>query len=65
MANLWVAVAVCCLAALAGCEVTNDEQVGKPIPLHDDERAVTCWTYYRGEGLSCLPDWMLTAPRGK
>jgi len=27
---------------------------------HDEERNVTCWETVNG--LSCLPDWMLTAP---
>ena len=40
--------------------------------VHDDKRAVTCWVYKTeegvrydiGGGISCLPDWMLTAPKG-
>lgn len=35
---------------------------------HDDRRSVTCWVYssshYNEGGISCLPDWMLTAPKG-
>lgn len=33
---------------------------------HDDRRAVTCWVYNQGVrgGISCIPDWMLTAPKG-
>lgn len=40
--------------------------------IHDDKRAVTCWVYKTeegvrydiGGGISCIPDWMLTAPKG-
>lgn len=33
--------------------------------VHDDQRAVTCWVFAGAStGSSCLPDWMLTAPKG-
>ncbi|MND96336.1 hypothetical protein D3C81_1227460 [compost metagenome] len=33
--------------------------------IHDDRHDVTCWVNQSrvGNGISCLPDWMLTGPR--
>ncbi|MNN70103.1 hypothetical protein D3C81_1859350 [compost metagenome] len=54
------------VAMLVGCDVdrttTARSDYANLKTYHDDAQAVTCWSK-GGQTLSCLPDWMLTAPR--
>lgn len=67
MKSLWFAVApALAIAALVGCDIERTTTVRSDYTTlrtyHDDARDVTCWSK-GGTTLSCLPDWMLTAPR--
>ncbi|HDS1791477.1 hypothetical protein NPS34_25650 [Pseudomonas putida] len=54
--------ALCLLLLAAGASADPRETRGMPYVFqvfHDDQRAVTCWSY--SGGLSCIPDSQLQA----
>ncbi|HDS1791583.1 hypothetical protein OO256_28885 [Pseudomonas sp. DCB_CB] len=54
--------ALCLLLLATGASADPRETRGMPYVLqvfHDDQRAVTCWSY--SGGLSCIPDSQLQA----
>lgn len=54
--------ALCLLLLSTGASADPSETKGLPYVFqvfHDDQRAVTCWSYFGG--LSCIPDSQLQA----
>ncbi|MCV9917757.1 hypothetical protein OIU19_03045 [Pseudomonas sp. BT-42-2] len=54
--------ALCLLLLATGASADPSETKGLPYVFqvfHDDQRAVTCWSYFGG--LSCIPDSQLQA----
>ncbi|HDS1765690.1 hypothetical protein NPS42_14735 [Pseudomonas putida] len=54
--------ALCLLLLATGASADPRETLGMPYVFqvfHDDQRAVTCWSY--SGGLSCIPDSQLQA----
>ncbi len=57
----WIIGVMTAAMIIGGIAISQAAHADEGIEVwHDEERNVTCWETVNG--LSCLPDWMLTAP---